>query len=113
MGMVLLARELVTLGVKVALAANSTPALNDITAAELEAFVALAAEHDSVVAEARAAGRLRCLDSGQRTTLLDLGRCGEELVSWVRQETEGGVSEERWLVVLDGMGRSLESKFVP
>eukprot|EP00951_Prasinocladus_malaysianus_P016734 scaffold130879_cov34-Prasinocladus_malaysianus.AAC.1 len=111
MGATLLARQLASLSgsqTRVALAANSTPALNDITHAELAGFVQAASERDPVLAGLVRDGRLVCLPSGQPSTLLDLGTCGPELNEWVRRQP---AEPEEWLVVLDGMGRSLESNW--
>jgi type II pantothenate kinase len=104
LGMLPLARELARRGTEVVLAANTTPALNDVTALEMEALLAAAAARDDVVARGRAAGLLRVRASGGAAALIDLtrldGRLGDELA--VRPPD---------LVVLEGMGRALESNY--
>ena len=45
------------------------------------------------------------------STLLDLNRCGPELNDWVEAELRAVPAGEEWLVVFDGMGRSLESNW--
>ena len=49
--------------------------------------------------------------SGQFSTLLDMSRSGPELVSWTETQFEQVPPGEGWLVVLDGVGRSLESNW--
>jgi len=114
MGMLLLARALVRVGgddCVAVLVANSTPALNDITIAELEQFVASAAAADPLLQRMVDAGSLKCLPSGQASTLLDLSTTGPELNGWVTDEMNKVSDGEDWLLVLDGMGRSLESNW--
>jgi len=114
MGMVLLARTILQMmgdDAMVALTANSSPALNDVTFAELEAFVDEARRADAVVDDMLQSGRLVLLPSGQDSTLLDLGSISNELHAWVTSELDIVTSHDEWLIVLDGMGRSLESNF--
>lgn len=120
LGMTLLARELAkrTKGAKVALVANESAALNDVTINELEEFYRACEEHDSDHLRLyRENGKIALLSSGQASTLLNLNATGKDINDWVkREDTVGGVDMEqgeklRWLVVLDGMGRSLESNW--
>lgn len=53
LGMLPLARELLRNGAEVVMAANTSPAINDVTAEELVALVAHVAELDPVIASAR------------------------------------------------------------
>jgi len=85
--------------------------LNDITIAELEQFVASAAAADPLLQRMVDAGSLKCLPSGQASTLLDLSTTGPELNGWVTDEMNKVSDGEDWLLVLDGMGRSLESNW--
>jgi type II pantothenate kinase len=73
-------------------------------------FVAGAAAVDPALAAYVQSGQLVCLPSGQQSTLLDLSQSGSELNGWVQMELKSTPKEE-WLVVLDGMGRSLESNW--
>jgi type II pantothenate kinase len=52
-----------------------------------------------------------CVSSGQISTLLDLNRCGSELNDWVEEELNDVPAGDDWLLVFDGMGRSLESNW--
>jgi uncharacterized protein with ATP-grasp and redox domains/uncharacterized protein YozE (UPF0346 family) len=110
MGMVLLARYLSSnsADTSVALVANSTAALNDITYDELSRFVSNCAKSDADLRSLVDAGRITCLPSGATSTLLDFTRVSTELESYVRC---ANTANEDWLVVLDGMGRSLESNW--
>lgn len=110
MGMVLLARylSLNSPDTSVALVANSTAALNDITYDELNQFVSNCTKSDADLRSLVDAGRITCLPSGATSTLLDFSRVSTELDSYVRG---ANVANEDWLVVLDGMGRSLESNW--
>jgi len=119
LGMTLLARELAkrTKGAKVALVANELAALNDVTINELEEFYQVCEQHDPEYLQLyRENGKIALLSSGQASTLLNLNATGKDINDWVkREDTVGGVDMEgkklKWLVVLDGMGRSLESNW--
>ncbi|RMF71451.1 MAG: DUF89 family protein [Planctomycetota bacterium] len=88
---------------RVTLCANSAPALNDVTARELAALLDRAPiRDDDVLARARNAGRLRVVASGSTTPLLDLTALSDECVSAVADAD---------LVMLHGMGRSVESNW--
>ncbi|MBK8914146.1 MAG: DUF89 family protein [Phycisphaerales bacterium] len=87
-------------GSRVALAANSRPALNDVTAAELVELIAQAADFDDAIARGMAEGQLDVLETGSGTSLIDLGRL---LPTFVAQAADAD------LVMLHGMGRALES----
>lgn len=104
LGMIPLARYLLRRGSAVILSANSTPSLNDATHAELTELVRTVAEWDQTVAGALAHGQLELIPSGNGYPLIDLSRCSRELVAAVNQR---GVD----FVVLEGMGRSLETNF--
>lgn len=100
LGMIPLARELTRRGTRVLLAANTHPSLNDVTAAELEAL--LDRIDDAVLRDARAAGRLRVLADGNGAPLIDLTKLDPAFVAAVEREPVD-------LVVLEGMGRAVES----
>ncbi|MDA9099042.1 hypothetical protein N9L76_08925, partial [bacterium] len=56
-------------------------------------------------------GQVNAVSSGQMSTLLDLNRTGGALNEWVAEETKQVPAGEDWLLVFDGMGRSLESNW--
>ncbi|MEM8738312.1 MAG: ARMT1-like domain-containing protein [Planctomycetota bacterium] len=104
LGMLPLARELLKRGTDVILTANTTPSLNDVTHDELTELVDAVAEFDAVIGRARSAGRLRLIASGNHAPLIDLSRISGALAAAVDR---AGVD----LVVLEGMGRAVESNF--
>ncbi len=100
LGCLPLARWLVQRGATVTLAANSLPALNDITAAELDTAIAHLRPVDAVLDAAVTDGRLGTVASGCGTPLIDLAD-----VSDACNEAASGSD----LIILEGMGRSVES----
>jgi hypothetical protein len=106
LGMIPFARDLVQRGTRVILAANSTPSLNDTTHAELVGLLQRIAAFDRAVAEALGSGMLVSLADGNGAPLIDLSRLDAGFVEAVAS-TEPAVD----LVVLEGMGRAVESNF--
>ncbi|MEO0515449.1 MAG: ARMT1-like domain-containing protein [Planctomycetota bacterium] len=104
LGMLPLARELLKRGTAVILTANTQASLNDVTHAELDELVEAVAEFDAVIREAVDQERLTLVASGNNAPLIDLSRVSNELVAAV---VAAGVD----LVVLEGMGRAVESNF--
>ncbi|MEM7624901.1 MAG: ARMT1-like domain-containing protein [Planctomycetota bacterium] len=102
LGMLPLARELLKRGTKVVLTANPYPSLNDVTHAELVELVGAATEFDGVFGDALADERLLLVPSGNHCPLIDLAKINPELAVVVESL---GVD----LVVLEGMGRAIES----
>lgn len=102
LGVLPLARELARGGTRVVLAANSEPALNDITIGELNPLLDQIAELDPIVRELREANRLATVDSGNGTPLIDLGGVSNTC------NAEAYASD---LIVLEGMGRGVESNW--
>ncbi|MFP4223986.1 MAG: ARMT1-like domain-containing protein [Phycisphaeraceae bacterium] len=104
LGMIPFARYLLQRGTNVIITANTEPSLNDVTHDELGELLEQVAEVDGVIRGAMAAGRLETAPSGNNAPLIDLTRVSPELVAKVG---EAGVD----LLVLEGMGRALESNF--
>ncbi len=104
LGMLPLSRELLKRGTAVILTANTQASLNDVTHAELGELVAAVGVFDGVIREALETGRLTLVASGNNAPLIDLSRVSSELV-WAVDAA--GVD----LVVLEGMGRAVESNF--
>ncbi|BDA44552.1 4'-phosphopantetheine phosphatase [Coccomyxa sp. Obi] len=100
LGMLPLARELLQRGTAVVLAANSRPAINDITADELRGVVARAAAEDKILGRAVDEGALKVVPSGNDQPVIDLRKVSPEVIS------EAGDAD---LVVLEGMGRGIET----
>jgi type II pantothenate kinase len=102
LGMIPFARDLLIGGTRVLLAANDTPTLNDITVAQLHELIEAIALFDDIIKNARADGRLEIVGTGNGYPLIDLTTVSQKLVDAVtRQEPD--------LVVLEGMGRAVES----
>lgn len=98
--MIPLARELLRRGARVIIAANELPAINDMTHPEALDVLRAAAEVDSPVRDAMADGRLEVVSSGNDLPVLDLRRVSAELA-----DRAPGCD----LVVLEGMGRGIET----
>jgi type II pantothenate kinase len=104
LGMFPFARELIRRGTRVIIAVNEAPSLNDITLAEITPMVEQIAAMDRATAVALENRMLEIIPSGCETPLIDLSRVTDDLAVAV-------VSRGVDLVVLEGMGRGLESNF--
>ncbi|MCK4871677.1 MAG: DUF89 family protein [Phycisphaerales bacterium] len=102
LGMLPLARELARNDVEVILAANSGPALNDITFDELIELCSRVRELDDLTDRLLRTGRLRVVATGTSAPILDLTAVSDELA-------EASASAD--LVVFEGMGRAVESNW--
>ena len=102
LGMIPLARELLRRGTAVVMAANSTPALNDITHDELVELIDQVADIDAAVRDAHRDGQFQLVASGNGTPLIDLTQIAGDLAA---------ASADADFVILEGMGRALESNF--
>jgi len=104
LGMIPFARFLLSRGTQVILTANELPSLNDVTYTELVALVQGIAQWDPVIGQALAEHRLELVSSGNGAPLIDLRRVSPSLVEVVNRRQVD-------LVVLEGMGRGVESNF--
>lgn len=102
LGMIPFARDLLLRGVPVILAANTSPSLNDITHDELVQVMQQIAAWDATLAKAMHSGQLQLFASGNPAPLIDLTQLSPTLV-------EAAVQAD--LVVLEGMGRAIESNW--
>ena len=102
LGAVPLVREIARAGTPVVLAANSRPALNDITHDELVRLLDDLAGADPVLAELRARERITTVATGTGVALIDLSEIGEAC---------NAVAADCDLIVLEGMGRAVESNW--
>jgi len=89
-------------GARVTLAANSGPALNDITAAELAELLPRAAAVATDLDKAVAAGRLALIATGSDLPLLDLTKLDPRCTA---------AASDADLIILHGMGRGIESNY--
>lgn len=104
LGMLPFARDLLDRGTRVTLTANTEPSLNDVTYDELVALLRRVARFDVVIREALQSDRLKLVPSGNDAPLIDLTRLSPQLVSHVQDNPVD-------LLVLEGMGRAVESNF--
>lgn len=103
LGCLPLARALARRGAQVIVAANSSPIVNDITAIEAQGIVDSLVQEDAALAGVIADGRLKIIDSGSDESLIDLSNLSEACVA-----EADGVD----LLILEGMGRALESNYL-
>jgi len=89
-------------GSRVTLAANTGPALNDVTAPEALALLDRIADLDDFASQALRSGQLAVIASGNSTPLIDLTRLTKQCA-----ETLGDAD----LIILHGMGRAVESNY--
>lgn len=102
LGVMPLARELAMNGTKVVLAANELPTLNDITADETVLVVEQLAAADPDLAAMVGAGMFEVVSTGNDIPLIDLSQVSDEL---------NEASADAELLILEGMGRAVESNF--
>jgi type II pantothenate kinase len=98
LGVLPLARDLIRREADVVVAANERPSLNDITRTELEVVRTRAEAIDATFAS----DQLRIVNSGCASPLIDLGRVSTDLAD---------AAANADLIVLDGMGRAIESNW--
>ncbi len=100
LGVMPLARQLAGHGTHVVLAANELPSLNDITVDETIEIVQQLAAEDEELATYVSAELFEVVSTGNDIPLIDLAQVSQEL-------NEAAADAD--LVVLEGMGRSVES----
>lgn len=72
LGVLPMARELLSQGTKVIITANSAPSLNDVTYHELNLYCCKAAQYCPILKESIANGQLVTVENGQKGPCLDL-----------------------------------------
>ena len=102
LGMIPLARYLLRQGTIVVLSANTEPSLNDVTHDEFIALIDRIVSFDPLTRQAMESGQLRLIESGNWAPLMDLARVSPQLAEVCSELPID-------LVVLEGMGRSMES----
>jgi damage-control phosphatase, subfamily II, stand-alone protein len=102
LGALPLVREIARHGITATIAANTEPALNDITIDELNPLLDRLGECDPVLAGLRRSGKLRTVGDGDNTPLIDFAQVSDEC------NREAADCD---LVVLEGMGRGVESNW--
>jgi uncharacterized protein with ATP-grasp and redox domains len=102
LGVMPLVRELAIYGTQVVLAANELPSLNDITVDEMIEVVTGIAKDDPDLEALVQAQMFEAVSTGGDTPLVDLSEVTDEL---------NDAAADADLVVLEGMGRAVESNF--
>ncbi len=102
LGMIPFVRDLLNGGTQVVIAANTHPALNDVIHDELVPLLETVAGMDEGVARALQSGRLTTVASGNDKPVIDLRDVSDEMAK---------VSADADLLVIEGMGRALETNF--
>lgn len=102
LGMIPLARYLLQQGTTIVLSANTEPSLNDVTHDELTGLIERIASFDTTIQDALQSKQLRLIESGNWAPLMDLTKISPELAAACDELPID-------LVVLEGMGRSMES----
>ncbi len=110
LGVIPFVREMARLGTRIILAANSAPALNDITAVELSELLLDLAKldrqlSDLLASETKPSGRgprIQVVASGCTSPLIDLSDVSEACRA---------AAADCDLLVLEGMGRAIESNY--
>ena len=102
LGIMPLVRELALEGTSIVLAANELPSLNDVTADETADIVENLAITDHELAALIEAGMFEVVSTGNDLPLIDLSDVSEEL---------NEASQDADLVILEGMGRAVESNY--
>ncbi len=102
LGMIPLARDLIRRGTTVVLSANTEPSLNDVTHEELTGLIGRIVVFDPIIRDALKNKQLQLVESGNWAPLMDLKKVSPQLV-----EVCSALPID--LVVLEGMGRSMES----
>ncbi|KPK81460.1 MAG: hypothetical protein AMJ81_10620 [Phycisphaerae bacterium SM23_33] len=100
LGVMPLVRQLAGRGTQIVLAANELPSLNDITADETVQIIKELAAMDPDLASYVKAGLFEVVSTGNDIPLIDLSEVSQEL---------NEAAQDADLVVLEGMGRSVES----
>jgi type II pantothenate kinase len=105
LGMLPFARLLIQRGTRVILTANSAASLNDVTYDDLLELIEQAVQLDSTIGSAYQNGELQIVPSGNWAPLIDLTCISPELVAATQREQVD-------LVVIEGMGRCLETNYL-
>lgn len=102
LGVLPLARHLAEAGMRVVLAATDHYALNDVTRTELDEILETVKRVDDVFARYLAGGFITAVGTGYGHPLIDLSNVSEEC---------NEAAADCDLIVLEGMGRAIESNF--
>ncbi len=102
LGCIPLARQIALWGSRVVLAANDRPSLNDVTVPELRRVLQELSERDSTLRRLLREDRIATVGTGNGAPLIDLSKISDEC---------NCVAEQSDFIILEGMGRSVESNY--
>ena len=102
LGVMPLVRELALEGVQIVLAANELPSLNDLTADETAQIIGQLSSIDRDLAALVRGEMFDVVSTGSGIPLIDLGDVTDEM---------NEAADDADLVILEGMGRAVESNF--
>lgn len=102
LGLMPLVKELAVCGTSIVLAANELPSLNDLTAIDAQGCLNELVKLDTELAGLVAGGVIEIVSSGNDLPMIDLTNVSDEL---------DVAAEGADLVILEGMGRGVESNF--
>jgi type II pantothenate kinase len=102
LGVLPLIRWMLRHGARVTLGANSGPALNDVLHDELVPLIEHVSTLDAPIRDAWDDGRLFCVATGNELPVIDLTQLDEQFIAHVADAD---------LVVLEGMGRAIETNY--
>lgn len=102
LGVLPFVREMGRRGIRIVLAANSGPALNDITHAELVPLLTGLADMDAALRRLIDDGLIQTIENGSTSPLIDLSRVSDAC---------NAAAARSDLIVLQGMGRGVESNW--
>ena len=102
LGILPFVEEMLRMGSEVVLAANSRPALNDITSHELRLLITEVLPLSPVISEAHHSDRLRVVENGLGSPCLDLSRVSQHIADECLDCD---------LIVIEGMGRTIHTNF--
>ncbi len=102
LGVLPFARELIKGGVRIVLAANERPSLNDITVTEVREVLTTLSARDQVLADALACGMLSIVSTGTDVPVIDFAAVSAEL---------NAAASDADLLILEGMGRGVETNY--
>ncbi|KAI9592048.1 fumble-domain-containing protein [Syncephalis fuscata] len=100
LGILPFVRQLIAMGTRVTLAANSYPALNDITTTELLELMDRVIKLDRSLADAWRDGNLTIIGTGSDSPCLDLRRLNEDCAA---------ICTTADLIIIEGMGRAIHT----
>ena len=102
LGIIPFVEEMLRMGSEVVLAANSRPALNDVTSHELRLLIRKITPMSPILVDAHKNDKLRVIENGLGSPCLDLSRVSQHIAD---------ECIDCDLIVIEGMGRTIHTNF--